>query len=146
LASRALRPAGRREFGPLFKDLRTSWRTITAYWITTSFIVFVLAAGGVSDILRPSYVVEGMTHLGYPVYFCMILGIWKVLGAFAITIPRYPRLKEWAYAGILFDFTGAAASHAWAGDSAGKVLMLLLFTGIALTSWALRPLSRRDLL
>lgn len=141
-----LRPAERRDFGPLFKDVKTSWRNITAYWITTTLVVFVLGSGGVSDILRPSYVVEGMTHLGYPVYFCVILGIWKVLGAVAITIPRYPRLKEWAYAGIIFDFTGGAAAHFFTGDSAGKVILLLVFTGMALTSWALRPASRRDLL
>ena len=53
--------------------------------------------------------------LGYPMYFFAILGFWKVLGAIAILVPRFPRLKEWAYAGIFFDLTGAAASCAAVG-------------------------------
>lgn len=145
LASWALRPAERRDFGPLLKDFKTSWRTTTAYWITTALVVFQLGSGGVGDILRPAYLVEGMTNLGYPVYFCVILGIWKVLGAVAVIIPRYPRLKEWAYAGAFFDLTGAVASHLWSGEPATRVIFPILFTGFALVSWALRPVSRRDL-
>jgi hypothetical protein len=74
-----------------------------------------------------------------------ILGIWKVLGAIAIVVPRYPRLKEWAYAGIFFNVTGAAASHAAAGDSGAygwHVLVNLALAGLVVASWALRPESR----
>lgn len=145
LASWALRPASRRDFAPVFSNFNSSWRTTTLYWIATALIVFQLGTGGIGDILRPATLVEGMTHLGYPVYFCVILGIWKVAGAIAIVVPRYPRLKEWAYAGAFFDLTGAAASHGFTSDPAAKFIVPLIFAAIALVSWALRPASRREL-
>ena len=114
-----------------------------AYWVSTALVAFMLGAGGAGDVLRLQPVVESMTHLGYPVYFCVILGVWKVLGAFALLIPRAPRLKEWAYAGTVFDLTGAAASHLAVGDDATKLVAPLIFTGLAFASWALRPSSRR---
>ncbi len=82
-------------------------------------------------------------QLGYPPYLLNILGFWKVLGAVAVLVPGLPRLKEWAYAGFFFDLTGAAASHTFAGDDAGKVLAPLFFLALVAASWALRPASRR---
>jgi hypothetical protein len=84
-----------------------------------------------------------MAELGYPAYFVTILGIWKVLGGLAILAPRRPLLKEWAYAGIAFDLTGAAFSHAAVGQPMVKVIVPLVLLGIAVASWALRPASRR---
>jgi hypothetical protein len=78
-------------------------------------------------------------------YFFAILGFWKVLGAIAILVPRYPRLKEWAYAGIFFDLTGAAASCAAVGGYgayAFHVIAPLILTVLAVASWALRPQGR----
>jgi hypothetical protein len=83
-----------------------------------------------------------MRALGYPAYFLTILGVWKVLSAPALLAPRLPRLKEWAYAGIFFDLTGAAASHAFSGESPGKIAAPLVLLLIAAASWALRPPSR----
>jgi hypothetical protein len=117
-------------------------RTI-AYWVTTVIIVFVLGSGGVADLLRPPRVVELMAHLGYPAYVCVILGVWKVLGVVALLAPRTPRLKEWAYAGTVFDFTGAAASHIAVGDSVGDIATPFVLTLLAIASWALRSASRR---
>ena len=71
-----------------------------------------------------------------------MLGVWKALGAAAILAPRLPRLKESAYAGIVFDLTGAAISHAASGSGAGNVIGPLTFTLLAMASWALRPESR----
>jgi uncharacterized membrane protein YphA (DoxX/SURF4 family) len=82
---------------------------IIAYWVTTALVVFELALGGAWDILRVPQVRGLIERLGYPSYFLVILGIWKLLGAVALAIPRFPRLKEWAYAGVLFDLTGAVA-------------------------------------
>jgi uncharacterized membrane protein YphA (DoxX/SURF4 family) len=121
----------------------SSRNRLIAYWVTTGLVAFQLGTGGAGDILRPASLVEGMAHLGYPAYFCVILGIWKVLGAVAVLAPRLPRLKEWAYAGTVFDLTGAAASHLAVGDSAIKLLGPLIFTGFACASWALRPPARR---
>lgn len=114
-----------------------------AYWITTGLVALAMGAGGVMDISGPKEVVEGMQHLGYPAYFATIIGVWKVLAAPALLAPGLPRLKEWAYAGIAFDLTGAAASHAFSGDPLGNVVTPLFILAIAAASWALRPDARR---
>lgn len=114
-----------------------------AYWITTILIAFVLISGGVSELMRPQALMEGMRHLGYPDYVCTIIGIWKLLGAVAILAQRLPRLKEWAYAGIVIDLTGASASHFAVGDDAMKIAVPLIITVITFASWALRPSTRR---
>jgi uncharacterized membrane protein YphA (DoxX/SURF4 family) len=112
------------------------------YWMTTAIIAFVLLSGGAADVTHWRGAVEGMTHLGYPLYFTTILGLWKLLGGTALLAPRFPRLKEWAYAGAFFDLTGAAASHAARGDDAAHLFWPLLFAALAVASWALRPQSR----
>ena len=83
-----------------------------------------------------------MHHLGYPLYFASILGVWKLLGAIAIVVPGFPRLKEWAYAGFCFDLTAAALSHAAVGDTTGDIVAPLVFLALVFASWALRPASR----
>jgi len=121
-----------------------SRRHIIAYWVTTALVVFELALGGVWDILRVPQVRDLIERLGYPSYFPVILGIWKLLGAVALVIPRFPRLKEWAYAGVLFDLTGAVASLLASGlADAGTIVYPIVMTGVAVASWALRPPSRR---
>ena len=113
-----------------------------AYAATTALTALGFAFGGIADLMHNPEVVEGMTHLGYPAYLATLLGIWKVLGAAAIVAPGTARLKEFAYAGILFDLTGAAFSHAASGDPAGQVITPLVLLGIAAASYALRPASR----
>jgi len=115
-------------------------RTI-AYWVTTALVAAELAVGGVWDIMRIPYVRTVIEHLGYPSYFLVILGLWKVLGAAALLVPRFPRLKEWAYAGTFFNYTGALASHLAVGDGADVGLIVL--AGVVVSSWALRPSARR---
>ncbi|MBC7807182.1 MAG: DoxX family protein [Akkermansiaceae bacterium] len=112
------------------------------YWATTAMLAFALTAGGIADLTHPKVIDEGMTHLGYPLYFATILGFWKVLGAIALLAPRLPRLKEWAYAGVFFDMTGAVASHILSGDTLVQFLWPLFFAVCAVASWALRPESR----
>jgi hypothetical protein len=116
------------------------------YWTLTILVAFPIGSGGVSQIVQyqanPHGVVAG---LGYPTYFFAILGLWKVLGAIAIVAPGFPRLKEWAYAGIFFDLTGAAASCAWVGGYGAydfHVAAPLIMTGFLVASWALRPPGR----
>jgi uncharacterized membrane protein YphA (DoxX/SURF4 family) len=112
------------------------------YWITTVLTALLIGSGGIMQVMRAPDAVTGIVRLGYQVYFVVLLGVWKVLGAIAILAPRFPRLKEWAYAGIIFDLTGAAVSHAASGSSAGNVIGPALFAVMALTSWALRPDGR----
>lgn len=113
------------------------------YWIATSLIAVEMVTGGTWDLLRTAYVRGLMDHLGYPEYMLTILGTWKILGAFAILAPRLPRLKEWAYAGMTFDLTGAAASHAICREGVSQFVVTLLLALIVIASWALRPASRR---
>jgi uncharacterized membrane protein YphA (DoxX/SURF4 family) len=112
------------------------------YWVTTVLTALLIGSGGIMQVMRRPDAVAGITNLGYPVYFVVLLGVWKILGAVAIVAPRLPRLKEWAYAGIIFDLTGAAIAHAASGSSAGNVIGPALFAVMALASWALRPQSR----
>jgi hypothetical protein len=113
------------------------------YWAATGLTALGFAFGGVMDTLRTPEVVAGLAHLGYPAYFGAILGIWKLLGAIAITVPGFPRVKEWAYAGMFFDLTGAAISHLVTGDPVGNVITPLVGLAIMIASYLLRPESRR---
>ena len=115
---------------------------VIGYWLTTGLFAAVLLAAGLAELTSAPAVVETTLALGYPAYFLTILGFWKVLGAPVLLVPGLPRLKEWAYAGIFFDLTGAAASHAFSGDPAGKIAIPLVLLFIAAASWALRPPSR----
>ena len=83
-------------------------------------------------------------HLGYPVYFMNILGVWYVLAGLRLLAPHFPRLKEWAYAGLIFNYSGALASHAWVGDGPQTLIGPIIFTAHVCASWALRPESRRE--
>jgi uncharacterized membrane protein YphA (DoxX/SURF4 family) len=97
----------------------------------------------VAELVQRKENVEGMIFLGYPLYFMMILGVWKVLGTIALLVPRFPRLKEWAYAGIFFTMTGAALSHAVSGDATWHVIYTGSLAVLTVASWALRPQSRK---
>lgn len=113
------------------------------YWAATGLVAFAMGAGGAFDLLRAPDVMAAMTHLGYPAYLAPLLGAWKLLGVAAVLAPGLPRLKEWAYAGMVFDLTGAAFSHAAAGDPFGAVATPLALAALVAASWALRPASRR---
>jgi hypothetical protein len=121
-----------------------------AYWSVTAIIAGETLAGGLTDLIqgRESLVlgkpvVDVVTQLGYPAYLLKILGTLKLAGAVVLLAPGFPRLKEWAYAGVTFELTGAAASHALRGNTPGEVIGCLILAGFALVSWALRPPSRR---
>ncbi len=124
-------------------------RTI-AYWITTVLFCLGMGAGGVLDLMQPPNAVAQFRHLGYPQYLLTILGVAKLLGVLILLAPGLPRLKEWAYAGLVIDLIGASASHAFAGDDPAvplphglEVGMPLIFMVIGLASYFLRPESRR---
>ena len=126
----------------------TSKMRVIGYWVTTILIALETLAGGVTDLMHgrtnlfsgPS-VVDVVTSLGYPVYVLAILGIWKIPGAITLVVPGFLRLKEWAYAGIVFELTGAAASQAVRGRP-NDVIAPVVLLGLALASWALRPPNR----
>lgn len=84
-----------------------------------------------------------MAKLGYPAYLMALIGVWKVLAVIALLIPKYPLLKEWAYAGVVFLMTGALYSHVAAHDPVVEIFPGLLLVILAVVSWYLRPESRR---
>jgi hypothetical protein len=113
------------------------------YWLATVLVASELGLGGIWDIARIPFVRDLVTHLGYPSYFLVLLGTWKVLGAIALLVPRRGVLKEWAYAGTFFTYTGAIVSHLTTGYDLAELGLLAVLTVLTVLSWALRPASRR---
>jgi DoxX-like protein len=123
-------------------------RTRIFYWTTTTLIALETLVGGFADLthgrtllVSGPFVVDVLAGLGYPAYVLWIIGIWKILGAIILVVPGFLRLKEWAYAGIVFELSGAAASLAACGRRTDLIAPLFLL-GLALASWALRPANR----
>ena len=112
------------------------------YWAATGLLALAFAAGGLFDLSTSPEVTAMFAHLGYGAYVPMLLGAWKLLGAIAIVVPRMPRLKEWAYAGMVFDLTGAMVSHVAMGDAAEHLLAPAVLLGLVAAPWALRPAER----
>lgn len=113
------------------------------YWISTAWLALGMLSTGIVQFLRPEAEIAKMTHLGYPVYFLTILGVWKILGAAAVLIPKFPRLKEWAYAGFFFAMSGAAFSHIALGDPLSEIFPSLLLLILTAVSWYFRPADRK---
>jgi DoxX-like family len=124
---------------------RWNWSRIRpiAYWATTFVIVFELTAGSVWNLLTIEWVEVQLAHLGYPHFFAYIIGAWQAGAAVAIIAPRLPLIKEWAYAGSFFLWSGAVASHLSAGDGLEVWWVPLMFATCAVASWVLRPADRR---
>jgi uncharacterized membrane protein YphA (DoxX/SURF4 family) len=114
-----------------------------AYWVTTGLVVFAMFSGGISEVVRQPQTIDGMKQLGYPVYFVVLLGIWKVLGSLALVTPGLPRVKEWAYAGMFFNMTGAAVSHLVCQSAVWHVAVTVGLAALVAASWSLRPPERK---
>lgn len=119
-----------------------SIRTIV-FWFFTVILAQELLAGSIWALLRNPFDREQLRHLGYPVYMLLILGAWKLGGGVVILLPCFQRLKEWAYAGAIFDFSGATTSHLFLGDGPQTWVYPALLVAVTLVSWALRPEERR---
>ena len=98
-----------------------------AYWIVTGIFSAFMIFSAIPDILVAEEAVKFMTELGYPVYLLPLLGWAKILGGIAIVIPGFPRIKEWAYAGLVFDLVGAAYSVAATSGVINAVPFLMFF-------------------
>ena len=118
---------------------------VLAYWVLTASLAFVMVTGAYGELTQQWGTLQTHTILGYPLYVLDMIALWKALAGIAILVPRFPRLKEWAYAGMFFNMTGAFISHAAVGD-AGPGAYHLIATGsivvLVIASWALRPPSR----
>ena len=109
-----------------------------AYWFTTFVIAFELISGSAWNLLTIDWVEAQLDHLGYPDYFAYVLGVCQFGAAVAITVPGVRLLKEWAYAGIFFMWSGAVVSHLALGDGLVSWGPPLMFLAFAVASRALR--------
>ena len=114
-----------------------------AYWIVTGLFSLVVGFSGFAHFSHLDNMVEAMTHLGYPLYFMTIIGIAKMLGVVAVLVPGQPLLKEWAYAGLVFNLIGATSSHAFSGDELSHTIRPAIVLSLCVASYLLRPASRR---
>jgi hypothetical protein len=114
-----------------------------AYWIPTALFALAMTGSGAMNLLRPPELLEAMAHLSFPTWFPLWLGSWKLAGVAVLLAPGLPRLKEWATAGFTISLTSAAVAHLATGDALGEAIAPLVMLGLGLTSWWLRPSSRR---
>ncbi|MEP6703323.1 MAG: DoxX family protein [Acidobacteriota bacterium] len=101
-----------------------------AYWIVTGLMAAFMLMTSIPDVLMVDGAKELFRHLGYPSYFLPFIGVAKILGVAAVLVPGFRRLKEWAYAGLVFDLIGAFYSHIALGD--GLTFWILPLIGLAL--------------
>ena len=117
-------------------------KTIT-FWVVTGLLVFQLAFSGIGALIKLDFLVESMRHLDLPLYIMNILGISYVLGAIAIIVPGFLKLKEWAYAGVVFAMTAALLSHIMIGDGFEEAFPAMAIMSLNIASYLLRPDNRR---
>lgn len=116
------------------------------YWIATIWLALGMVSTAIVQLFKGKEGqggVDMIKHLGYPVYLLTLLGIWKILGVVAVLIPKFPLLKEWAYAGFIFAMTGAIFSHIAVGDSVSELFPSLLLSILVVISWYFRPADRK---
>ena len=118
-------------------------RKLIWYWIITILLSFCIFFGGLVQALQLKGVLEGFKPLGYPTYFISLIGIWKMLGVIAILVPKFPLLKEWAYAGIFFTMSGAVISHIASDDIKMQMIAPIVLAVFTVLSWYLRPPGRK---
>jgi uncharacterized membrane protein YphA (DoxX/SURF4 family) len=115
------------------------------YWIATIWLALGMVSTGLMQLMKKNGQggLDMLTHLGYPVYVLMMLGVWKILGAVVVLVPGIPVVKEWAYAGFFFIMTGAFFSHLAMHDAATELFPSVLLLILTIVSWYFRPAGRR---
>ena len=113
------------------------------YWISTSWLALGMLASGMQPLFHTKGFVDIIAHLGYPLYFLYILGVWKIPGVIAILIPRFKLVKEWAYAGFFFAMSGAVFSYIASGDSMNEIFPSLVLLILTIVSWYFGPADRK---
>ncbi|WP_051292684.1 DoxX family protein [Olivibacter sitiensis] len=114
------------------------------YWIATVWLALGMTSTGIVQLMKMKEEVDKTSlDLGYPAYFLTIIGIWKLLGVIAVLVPKFPLLKEWAYAGFFFVMSGAILSHLAVGDSAVELFGPTLLLILTIVSWYVRPADRK---
>ncbi len=116
------------------------------YWVATIWLSLGMVSTGLVQILKRKEDVAFILQLGYPEYFLTIIGVWKLLGVVAILLPRFPLVKEWAYAGFFFMMSGAIFSHIAMHNGIAEIAPALLLLALTVVSWYFRPASRKLIL
>jgi hypothetical protein len=113
------------------------------YWIATVWMSLGMVSSAIVQLIRMDEEADMIEHLGYPLYFMTLIGVWKILGVIVVLLPKLPLLKEWAYAGFVFTMSGAAISHVVMKDPMSEVLPAVFLLVLVLASWFFRPVGRR---
>ncbi len=116
------------------------------YWVATIWLSLGMVSTGFVQLLKAKEGqggVDMISHLGYPEYFLTLIGVWKILGVIALLVPKFPLLKEWAYAGFFFAMSGALFSHLALGDPVKEIFPSLLLLVLTVVSWYFRPSERK---
>ena len=122
-----------------------SKRNKIIYWIATAWLSLGMVSTGIVQLLKVKDEVDFILLLGYPAYFLTLIGVAKILGVVAVLIPKFPLLKEWAYAGFFFSMSGAIFSHIAKGNTMSEILPPLLLLILTLKTWYFRTASRKVL-
>jgi uncharacterized membrane protein YphA (DoxX/SURF4 family) len=114
---------------------KTMKKTKITYWVLTGLFAFVMAGSAIPNIMVNPMSVQGFHEMGYPTYIIPFLGWAKLLGVVAILVPGFPRIKEWAYAGLIFDLLGATYSVANSGKTLGEWSPIFIFVALGFGSY-----------
>jgi hypothetical protein len=114
------------------------------YWIVTILFAAVMFGSAIPDLLSQPVALQGFKEMGYPAYLTTFLGAAKMLGVIALFIPGFPRVREWAYAGLIFDLAGATYSVASIGKEFAMWLPMLVFIAMGFVSYALYHKIRKS--
>lgn len=118
-------------------------RSKIIYWVSTAWLALGMLSTGIVQLIKTPQEKELMMHLGFPIYFLLIIGVWKLLGVIAILVPKLPLLKEWTYAGFFFAMTGAVVSHLFRNDPVKELFGPFLLLVLIICSWYFRPAERK---
>lgn len=115
------------------------------YWIATGWLALGMVSTGIVQLIKMEEEVAKIEQLGYPSYILTILGTWKILGTLAVLVPKFPLLKEWAYAGFFFNMSGAIASHVASGSDPKELFGPTLLLVLTVVSWYFRPAEKKTI-
>lgn len=107
------------------------------FWVVTGLAAAFIGFGSVYDIINNEMVRGAMSLLGYPMYLAPFLGVAKLLGVLAILYQKWPKLTEWAYAGLTFELIGGAYSHIAAGQGVSAAVPALIALVLVIGSYCL---------
>ena len=113
------------------------------YWVATIWLSLGMLSTGIVQLIQMEEEVQKMNSLGYPSFFLTIIGVWKILGVIAVLVPKFPLVKEWAYAGFFFLMSGAIFTHLAAADEAVEYFGPALLLVLTVVSWYFRPADRK---